>query len=446
MLGEEFIDPGYQVTNSEGHNFINQVEVTGLVDTNKVGVYEIIYSLTDLNEETINVTRKVIVMNISISPSKSNDEYTNKNIDINLSIDIDDDYFSGLELPNETKINEKRYTYTINKNGIYTFSLYNNNKKIKEKSINITNIDKEKPTGKCSGSYADGKSNINITASDNIKIKNYKILNTYYSSDKIQLQLNQELPQVSITIQDIAGNSSTINCQLEDKNKFITSDPNISFSYEYVSDGNTMPYALYTPSTASKGKPTPLIIWLHGLGEFKSSQSTFEKSGLLHVLNNWKLEKFNAYVLCPYSAKNGYTSGWNNTTAKSNIENLLQKIISKYNIDKNKIIICGHSSGAIGVEYIVSQKKTYFSAMAILSGYDYNINLTELTHIPTKGFVESYGSPYSYMTGRFSKTFGSENVKVYKVSHGEVPKMAFTEDKNNDNKFDLIEWMLQQSK
>ena len=83
---------------------------------------------------------------------------------------------------------------------------------------------------------------------------------------------------------------------------FVSSDASITFSYEYVSDGDVMPYGLFTPSTAELNEKTPLIVWLHGSGECGLSKDTFSNRGLPRVLNNWELNGFNAYVLCPQLA------------------------------------------------------------------------------------------------------------------------------------------------
>jgi predicted peptidase len=63
-----------------------------------------------------------------------------------------------------------------------------------------------------------------------------------------------------------------------------------------------MPYVLYTPSTATQSESIPLIVWLHGSGEVSAGPELFLNSGLLKVLNDWSLEGFNAYVLCPHLA------------------------------------------------------------------------------------------------------------------------------------------------
>ena len=65
-------------------------------------------------------------------------------------------------------------------------------------------------------------------------------------------------------------------------------------------------------------------------------------------------------------------------------------------------------------------------------------DISTLKHIPTRGYSEYI----NYMNTTFKKTFGSENYYQLNTSHGNVPNMAMNIDENNDNKSDLVEWML----
>lgn len=206
-----------------------------------------------------------------------------------------------------------------------------------------------------------------------------------------------------------------------------------------------MPYVLYTPSTATQNESIPLIVWLHGGGEVGVGSESFLNSGLLKVLNEWSLEGFNAYVLCPHLAWRWNFGNWRNQYAVNHLQQLLDTIIENYNIDINNIIIVGHSLGGDGAMYMACELPNYFSKLVVLSGYWSSPNLEKIV-IPVRGYVgtvqygEDYGSVY-HMTHDFATIFGKENVFMVEASHGEVPKATFTEDKNNNNRSDIIEWM-----
>lgn len=209
-LNEQYKEPGYQVFSSTGENLNNKVKITGKVDTSKKGTYTLIYSLTDSNGITISVTRNIIVMDTEINLSLNTNEYTNQDVTIN--INVIDEFFDYIILPNNTKITKKNYSYKVSSNGTYTFKTYNTKGVIKEKSIPVNKIDKEKPTGSCSGYYENNKSIINVNANDNTKIKNYEINGVSYTNNKITI--DKELTIVTIKIYDIANNIKTISCNL----------------------------------------------------------------------------------------------------------------------------------------------------------------------------------------------------------------------------------------
>jgi len=61
FLGDEFVDPGYEVSDNCTKDIQKKVKVEGSVDTNKVGDYVLTYSVRDDNENTSQVERKVKV-------------------------------------------------------------------------------------------------------------------------------------------------------------------------------------------------------------------------------------------------------------------------------------------------------------------------------------------------------------------------------------------------
>ena len=223
-------------------------------------------------------------------------------------------------------------------------------------------------------------------------------------------------------------------------------ESNITFSYEYNKDSASMPYGLFTPSSASNSNKSALIVWFHGRGERGINQTDFKNSGFLKELSNWKFDGFNAYVLCP-QLNAGET--WNNETSRQKVENLINKIKKEKNIDTDKIILVGHSMGSQAVPYLACKNNSY-SALVVLSGYNASeSNCLNFKNIPTKGYVGTEaagedGTSYNYMTKTFKDTYGPENLTIMNVWHGAVPAEAFKINHNNNNKSDLIEWMLAQ--
>ena len=92
----------------------------------------------------------------------------------------------------------------------------------------------------------------------------------------------------------------TIAQTLPSETEPILFDKNITFTYEYINNGDIMPYGLFTPSSAGDGKPKPLIVWLHGKGEFGITEAEFNNKSLPKILKESEFEGFDAYVICPH--------------------------------------------------------------------------------------------------------------------------------------------------
>ena len=237
-VGDTYKEPGYKVIDSVDGNLGDKVTVTGRVDTSKVGTYKLIYSVTNNSGVTTSKQRVIVVMDSNISLTLNNEDYTNKNVNINIY--VMDNYFDYLILPNGNKVTSKSYTYEVSDNGEYKFIIYNKLGEKNEKTIRVKNIDKVSPTGSCSGTYGNGKSNITIKSSDNIGISKYILNNNTYTTSKITL--NKELSMVNITIYDLAGNTTSISCNLGKStpsstgNKPITPTGNENIKYNVSKD------------------------------------------------------------------------------------------------------------------------------------------------------------------------------------------------------------------
>lgn len=230
----------------------------------------------------------------------------------------------------------------------------------------------------------------------------------------------------------------------EDKQEPILFSEDITFNYSWVSDGEHMPYALYTPSCADRYNEIPLIVWLHGTGQIGVSEWEFRNWSLPAVMENWTLEGFNAYVICPQLSGTFNTGTWNNPTSMGYIKDLLDIFISEHNVDHSKVYILGHSLGAVGCLYMAHEMPEYFAACAAMCPYYQGFDIAEI-EIPVIAYV---GSPrggedeisYRYAL-KISDVLGDDSVIVFSTSHGGVPSMAFNLDDDKNGRSDLIEWL-----
>lgn len=219
----------------------------------------------------------------------------------------------------------------------------------------------------------------------------------------------------------------------------------ITFNYSWVSDGEHMPYALYTPSCADEYDEIPLIVWLHGTGQIGVSEWEFRNWSLPAVMENWTLEGFNAYVLCAQLSAPFNNGTWNNPTSMGYVKDILDNFISEHNVDRSKVYILGHSLGAVGSVYMAHEMPEYFAACVAMCPYYQGFDITEI-EIPVMAYVGSPGGGEDEISYRYalkiSDALGDDSVTVFPTSHGGVPKMAFNLDEDGNNRSDLIEWLL----
>ncbi len=139
-VNDMYVEPGFIATDIIDGNITNKVIVSNNVDVKKAGEYKITYSVINSSGITTFAYRKVIVSSkeTKINLSLSNSNQTSGPIYI--KVNIIDDNFNYMILPNNTKVTSKTYSYKVTKNGTYKFTYYNKSGEKTEKSITISNI------------------------------------------------------------------------------------------------------------------------------------------------------------------------------------------------------------------------------------------------------------------------------------------------------------------
>ena len=388
-IGDNYIEPGFEAISKNGENLNDKVVVSGEVDTNSPGTYTIIYEIED-SGEIKQVIRTVVVLNdnLNFSITSSTNSYTNNSVILNIKIIGDN--FSGLTLPNMVYTELNNTTYTIDKNGTYTFIAYNKNGKSFSKTITINNIDKNIPSASCTAIIDENDTTkITISASDNESgIKNYE----YYYNNKLLITSNNNFynylgkvsNKVSVKVYDKASNYREVSCNIIDnsipdrsKNKFIligdsrtedmckssycnacTSDKyfaKVSMGYSWFVNTaipNTNTYLNNNPNTSYN---IFILLGVNGIGGSTSagtsnSNKYFDKVKSL-ATGNWKNHYIYYVSVNPVinssstrAAINGFNSNMKTKIANSGIKNL------KYCDTASKLSITS-SNSPDGVHY-----------------------------------------------------------------------------------------------
>ena len=221
-------------------------------------------------------------------------------------------------------------------------------------------------------------------------------------------------------------------------------DPTAELDFIYVpaKDG-TMPYLMIGPKNVDPNAELPLLVYLHGSGEFGNNQKTIESQvGPGSILRDWNLQNFNGYIICPHATGDFNTKDWKGEDAVENIRTLVDDFTSTHNVDSDRISIAGHSAGGIGAENIALAMPDVFKRVAVLSGYSSSKDITGLD-AEVRGYVGTNDCQYSkaYMDGQFQEEVGEGKLTTLKSSHAGLPKAVFNLDADGDGKADVLEFL-----
>ena len=161
----------------------------------------------------------------------------------------------------------------------------------------------------------------------------------------------------------------------------------------------SIPYRVFIPKT-SDTQLYPLILALHGAGERGNDNEVQIKPHQMATVwaDSINQEAHPCFVIAPQCPKNErwVDSDWNvnsfdfKSKPISNeletVNDLIEKTIKKYPIDRNRIYITGLSMGGIGTWYMLMKYPKLFAAAVPMSGVGDPKMACEISHIPIWNF------------------------------------------------------------
>jgi len=137
-------------------------------------------------------------------------------------------------------------------------------------------------------------------------------------------------------------------------------------SYRLEEADADMPYVLFVPSSYTPGRPTPLVVDLHGLNITPLMQMLFDGTTDF-------AERYGFIVVAPM----GFSlSGWwgarsgNRASELSELDamTLLKTMQQRYTIDSDRIYLMGHSMGGAGTYHLGAKYNDIWAGIAPISG------------------------------------------------------------------------------
>ncbi|MDP3518655.1 MAG: prolyl oligopeptidase family serine peptidase [Pseudohongiella sp.] len=181
------------------------------------------------------------------------------------------------------------------------------------------------------------------------------------------ITLHKTLLNLLLTVISVCGLAACAHAQREpaDDERLI-SDPRVQHrSYLFTPTGETLPYAVFVPSSYRAGSPTPLLVSLHGLGRTYDWLMGYE--GFLDYA-----EEYGYIVVTPL----GYIRrGWYGSRptevpviasySEQDVMNVIGLMRDEFTIDADRLYLWGHSMGGAGTYQIAVNNPSMFAALAV---------------------------------------------------------------------------------
>jgi predicted peptidase len=165
-------------------------------------------------------------------------------------------------------------------------------------------------------------------------------------------------------------------------------DPRVQHrNYEFPGTGESIPYAVFVPSSYDSSEPAPLIVSLHGLGRTHDWLMGYQ--GLLDQA------EANGYIVVTplgYTRRGWYGSRTLDDTqdaerSEQDVMNVLQLMRDEFSVDSNRIYLWGHSMGGAGTYHIAAKYPDMFAGLGVAApapeaDAPMNTILNNIKHLP----------------------------------------------------------------
>lgn len=146
--------------------------------------------------------------------------------------------------------------------------------------------------------------------------------------------------------------------------------------------GTSLPYRIFIPEDIDLNKKYPVVLALHGMGERGSDnnmQITVNKMATSWAEPDMQL-KNPCYVIAPQCPIT--SSDWSSNPVKDVLLNLVDSVLTQYNIDTDRVYITGLSMGGNGTWNCISVRPDLFAAAVPIAGWGGTYYASVIKNIP----------------------------------------------------------------
>ena len=144
-------------------------------------------------------------------------------------------------------------------------------------------------------------------------------------------------------------------------------------------DGVERRYQVYVPSGYQRSTPLPVILALHGGGQYGTNGISQTEAGLAPAIRRHP-ERFNALVVFPQSPPGA--PGFQGPGERIALAEL-DKVMSEFKVDASRVYLTGLSMGGNGAWYLAYHHANRFAAVLVVCGFvEEFTGTTSGTHYP----------------------------------------------------------------
>lgn len=128
-------------------------------------------------------------------------------------------------------------------------------------------------------------------------------------------------------------------------------------------DGDAYRYQVYVPRAFSRGTKWPVVLSLHGGGEYGSDGIRQTAGALAHAIRRFP-DRLPAIAIFP-QARADKTPGWHLAGGRAALA-ALDKTLTEFNGDPDRVYLTGYSAGGNGTLFLASRHPARFAALLVI--------------------------------------------------------------------------------
>jgi predicted esterase len=220
--------------------------------------------------------------------------------------------------------------------------------------------------------------------------------------------------------------------------------------------GFTLPYRFYIPKNIPANTKFPLVLFLHGAGDWGTNNSSQMANFPYQYIDSTNSAKYPCYFLAPQCTKSSPWSSFpqypdvktepNPTKSTAQVLSLIDTLLHRdtVKIDKNRIYVTGFSLGGEGAFDIITRAPDLFAAAIPICGIADTAKVQLMKNTPLWIF---HGSKDTINSVTYSRIIVDALIKI-----GKPPKYTEYEGREHNvwptvyNEPDLLPWLFSNDK